>query len=160
MRWILIDHFEEIIRGQRALGIKCVTRSEGALIDQFPCYPVMPSSLLTEMMAQVGGVLVGATIDFKKEVVLAKVAEAEYPHPVFPPAKLEVSAELNELGDHAAITSCEIRRDAALVASARIFFGLFEGLGEAGAQSVVFSKNFMQSFALREAVRDSGPAPA
>lgn len=153
MRWILIDHFEEIVPGQRALGYKSVTRSEGALVDRFPCYPVMPSSLLTEMMAQVGGVLVGASIDFRKEVVLAKVADAEYPEAVFPPAKLEVSANLDELGDQAAITTCRILRDKVPVASARIFFGLFDGLGENGARSVVFSENFLRSFALKEAIR-------
>jgi len=150
MRWILIDKFVRIEKGRYAKGVRNVTRSEGALVDSYPCYPVMPSSLLVEMMAQVGGVLVGASIDFSREVVLAKVSGAEFPEAITPPASLEIEGRLGELGPDAAMTECEIRCDGRLVAKTNIFFGLFKGLGENDQKSIVFSKDFVESFALHQ----------
>ena len=150
MRWLLIDRFTQIDKGKVAKGIRSVTRSEGALVDSYPCYPVMPSSLLLEMMAQVGGVLVGATIDFSREVVLAKVSAAEFFGPVVPPSTLEIESRLGELGEDAAMTDCQILMEGKLMARSHVFFGLFKGLGQNGQKSTVFSKDFVESFALRQ----------
>lgn len=150
MRWILIDRFERIDKGKYAKGLRSVTRSEGALVDQYPCYPVMPSSLLLEMMAQVGGVLVGATIDFSREVVLAKITNAVFEHAVTPPALLEIEARLTELGEDAGMTECVIHQGSQPIARCQVFFGLFSALKENQDTSTVFSRDFMESFALRQ----------
>jgi 3-hydroxyacyl-[acyl-carrier-protein] dehydratase len=90
MRWILVDQFTHIEKGQSARGVRAFTRSEAAVSDLYPCYPVMPPTLILEMMAQVGGILVGSTIDFGKEVVLAKITDAEFSAAVTPPALFEI----------------------------------------------------------------------
>ncbi len=151
MRWILVDEFTHIEKGQYARGVRAFTRSEGAVTDLYPCYPVMPPTLMLEMMAQVGGVLVGATIDFNKEVVLAKFTDAEFAVPVAPPALFEIEARMGDLGDDAGMTECHITANGARVAEANIFFGLFAHLGE-GKKSMVFSKDFMDSFAIRQTI--------
>ena len=150
MRWLLIDEFTEIRKGSLAKGRKCVTRSDEALTDEFPVFPMVPHPLMCEMMAQVGGVLVGATIDFKKEVVLAKITDARFLRPVVPPASLEIEGALTDLGDTAARTSCLIRSAGEIVAKGDVFFGLFDFLGGSEGRSIVFSENFMESFAIRE----------
>jgi len=152
MRWILVDRFTRIQKGKFAQGKRCVTRAENALVDSYPCYPVMPSSLLLEMMAQVGGVLAGATIEFGREVVLAKIADAEFPLGVTPPMELTIEARMGELGEDAAMTECQVSHEKDLVAKANIFFGLFPGMGDEGKRSVVFSKDFVESFALKQIV--------
>lgn len=155
MRWLLIDRFTEIRKGESARALRSVTRSEGALTDDYPAYPVMPAALLLEMMAQTGGVLAGTAVDFAKEVVLAKITDAEFHRSVTPPATLEIEATLSELGESAAVTRCRITRDSEPVADAVIFFGLFEGIE--GGRQVVFSRDFMESFAIRQTMGAAGP---
>lgn len=150
MRWILVDQFTHIEKGRYARGVRAFTRSEGAVSDLYPCYPVMPPTLMLEMMAQVGGILVGSTIDFGKEVVLAKITDAEFASAVTPPALFVIEARMGDLGDDAGMTECAISIDGRAVAKANIFFGLFAHLAEEGKKSIVFSKDFMESFAIRE----------
>jgi 3-hydroxyacyl-[acyl-carrier-protein] dehydratase len=152
MRWILIDRYETIQKGKYAKGLRGITRSEGALVNHYPCYPVMPSSLLIEMMAQVGGILAGATVNFQKEVILAKLSDAEFMKPVAPPALLEIEAALTEQGDHGMLTDCKISSAGQLVAKANIFFALFDQFGENGQGSLVFSRDFLETYAIRELV--------
>ncbi len=159
MRWLLVDQFCDIKKGESARGYRCVTRSEGALTDDFPAFPVMPASLLLEMMAQVGGVLAGATIDFSKEVVLAKISDAVFYKDVTPPASLEIRARLGDLGEEAAVTECEIWDRDTLVAKGNVFFGLFDQLNGDGKGPIVFSRDFMDSFAIRQATQGPRPAP-
>lgn len=156
MRWILVDRFEVLEKGKYAKGIRAVTRAEESILDRYPCFPVMPGALLIEMMAQVGGVLVGASIDFQKEVVLAKVSEAIFDKPVCPPNLLTIEADLLDVGEDAASTKCRVSSGGSEVASCEIFFGLFAGLGDEGKRSLVFSKDFMESFALNELINKAG----
>jgi 3-hydroxyacyl-[acyl-carrier-protein] dehydratase len=155
MRWILVDQFTHIEKGKYARGVRALTRSEPAVVDTYPCYPVMPGTLLLEMMAQVGGILVGSTIEFAKEVVLAKITDAEFAAPVSPPALLVIEARMGDLGDDAGMAECHITVDGKRVASANIFFGLFAYLAEEGKKSIVFSKDFMDSFAIRQTLAQS-----
>jgi len=48
MRWIWIDKFLVFRSGQFARAIKNLTLAEEHLHDHFPCYPVMPASLIIE----------------------------------------------------------------------------------------------------------------
>jgi 3-hydroxyacyl-[acyl-carrier-protein] dehydratase len=73
MRWIWIDRFEELVKGESARAIKNVTLAEDHLHDHFPGFPVMPASLMLEGMAQTGGILLGDLHDFQHIVILAKV---------------------------------------------------------------------------------------
>ena len=155
MRWILVDQFTHIEKGRYARGLRAFTRSEGAVSDLYPCYPTIQPTLLLEMMAQVGGILVGATIDFGKEVVLAKITDAEFLAAVMPPAMFVIEARMGDLGDDAGMAECQVSSDGVAVARANIFFGLFAHLAEEGKKSIVFTKDFMESFAIREIIARS-----
>jgi 3-hydroxyacyl-[acyl-carrier-protein] dehydratase len=54
--FLLIDRIEELVEGERALGIKSVTVNEPFFPGHFPDYPVMPGVLIVEALAQVGAV--------------------------------------------------------------------------------------------------------
>ena len=59
MRWIWIDRFELFEPGVRAVAVKNVSLAEDHLHDHFPGFPIMPTSLMVEGMAQTAGILVG-----------------------------------------------------------------------------------------------------
>ena len=73
MRWFWIDRFLEFRSGQYAKAVKNVSLAEDHLHDHFPGYPVMPSSLVVEGLAQTGGLLVGEHSNFEEQGGLAKV---------------------------------------------------------------------------------------
>jgi 3-hydroxyacyl-[acyl-carrier-protein] dehydratase len=78
MRWMWVDRFVEFERGRRAVSVKNVSLAEEQLDMYQPGYPVMPSSLIVEGLAQTGGMLVGEYNGFKERVVLAKLGKAEF----------------------------------------------------------------------------------
>ena len=84
MRWIWIDRFIEFESGRRARAIKNVSLAEDHLHDHFVGYPVMPNSLITEGLAQTGGLLVGEVNKFEEKVILAKIPKATYHFPAVP----------------------------------------------------------------------------
>ena len=78
MRWYHIDRFLEFVSGERAVSIKTVSLSEDHMHDYWPGYPIMPSTLIVEGLAQTGGLLVGESVGFEKCVILAKLSKAVF----------------------------------------------------------------------------------
>src|SRR5262249_17728652 len=62
MRYVLLDRITALTPPARAAGIKCVSLSEDVFTDHFPGLPVMPGALILESLAQLGGVLLEATM--------------------------------------------------------------------------------------------------
>ncbi len=54
--FLLVDRVEELVEGERAVGVKNVTANEPFFPGHFPDYPVMPGVLIVEALAQVGAV--------------------------------------------------------------------------------------------------------
>lgn len=73
MRWYWIDRFLEFESGRHAKAIKSVSLAEEHLHDHFVGYPIMPTSLIVEGLAQTGGLLVCEHSHLTEQVVLAKV---------------------------------------------------------------------------------------
>lgn len=122
MRWIWIDRFVEFESGKRARAIKNVSLAEEHLHDHFPGFPVMPTSLILEGMAQTSGILVGETHKFAKMVILAKVPKIRFESWVQPGEQLSYSAELVDLNDAGARANVTATVGERLVASAEIIF--------------------------------------
>jgi 3-hydroxyacyl-[acyl-carrier-protein] dehydratase len=78
MRWFWIDRFLEFESGRYAKAIKCVSLAEDYLHDHFPQFPVFPSSLVIEGLAQTGGLLVCEHNQFTEKVILAKISKVEF----------------------------------------------------------------------------------
>jgi 3-hydroxyacyl-[acyl-carrier-protein] dehydratase len=112
MRWIWIDRFLEFESGKRAVAIKNVSLAEEHLHDHFPGYPVMPNSLITEGLAQTGGLLVGEVNGFNEKVILAKIPKAVYHFPALPGDTLTYTATIQYLKpEGAAVTATSHVRD-------------------------------------------------
>ena len=84
MRWFWIDRFTEFVRFRRATAVKAVTLTEEYLHDHFPGAAIMPTSLIIEGIAQTAGLLVADAVDFKQQVVLAKVSSATFTRDAVP----------------------------------------------------------------------------
>ncbi len=61
MRFFMLDKITGWEVGVSARGVKCVSLSEDFFDDHFPGHPVMPGVLITEAMAQLGGLLLEDT---------------------------------------------------------------------------------------------------
>jgi len=104
MRWIWIDRFLEFEPGRRAVAIKNVSLAEEHLHDHWEAYPIMPTCLMIEGMAQTAGILVGQARNFQEKVILAKVAKAELNDIVTPGDQVTYQAEIESIAPEAAST--------------------------------------------------------
>jgi 3-hydroxyacyl-[acyl-carrier-protein] dehydratase len=122
MRWFWIDRYTEFVSGQHATAIKNVSLAEDHLHDHFPGAPVMPNSLVLEGMAQTAGLLVAQRNDFQLEVVLAKVAKADFHFLARPGDTLVYRAKIEDLKEGGAFTVVTSHVEDRLQGEAEIFF--------------------------------------
>lgn len=62
MRYILLDRIDVLKPPELATGVKCVALSDDIFADHFPGHPIMPGALILESLAQLGGVLLEASM--------------------------------------------------------------------------------------------------
>ncbi len=122
MRWFWIDRFTEFVCGEKAIAVKNVSLAEEHLHDHFPAHPIMPASLITEGMAQAGGLLVSEAYAFEELVVLGKISKALFHTPVHPGDTLHYHVRVEQIRDSGGIVQVESRRDGELQGEAEIFF--------------------------------------
>ena len=128
MRWFWIDRYEEFVRCHHAVAIKAVTLAEEHLHDHMPGLPVMPASMVIEGIAQAAGLLVIDSIDYARQVVLAKVAKAEFQFDAVPGDVLRYRVEIDELGESVSIVKATSTVGERLHGTAELVFGhLVEG---------------------------------
>ena len=122
MRWMWIDRYVEFERGKRARSIKNISLAEDHLHDHFPGFPVMPTSLMIEGMAQTGGILLGETSQFHHMVILAKIPKVEFHGWASPGDTLTYTATLEDVREDGGMTLCTAHVGERLVAEAEIIF--------------------------------------
>jgi 3-hydroxymyristoyl/3-hydroxydecanoyl-(acyl carrier protein) dehydratase len=62
MRYVLLDRITALNPPEMATGVKCISLADDVFVDHFPGHPIMPGALILEAMAQLGGVLIEATM--------------------------------------------------------------------------------------------------
>jgi len=122
VRWIWIDKFVDFQSGRRAAAIKNVSLAEEHLHDHFPGYPIMPTSLIVEGMAQTAGILVGEARGFREKVILAKVKRAVFHDEVRPGQQLRHEAVIEHITPEAASTAGRVFADGEPLAEIDIVF--------------------------------------
>ena len=122
MRWIWIDTFKEFESGRRAVAVKNVTQSEDHLHDHFPGWPVMPTSLMVEGMAQTSGILVGEARGFKEKVLLAKVRKASFDDYCLPGDQITYEATVDSCEEAAASTHGIVYRNGVKIGEIDLMF--------------------------------------
>ena len=142
MRWFWIDRVTHLEKGKTARAVKNVTLAEEHLHDHFPGYPVMPGSLLIEGMAQTGGILAGSTVDFKRNIILAKVSKATFHRLVHPGDQLIFESELVESHPEGHRAQTRITVDGELVAESSMMFVNYDS-GDEKEGVFVFTDSLM-----------------
>ncbi len=141
MRWIWIDKFVEFEPQKRAVAVKNVSRAEDHLHDQYPAYPMMPTSLIVEGMAQTAGILVGHARRFSERVILAKIKRATIDDIVVPGEQLTYEATLERIDDSGASTTGRVLRNGRLIGQIDIVFSHVDRAS--GAQIGIPDHNFV-----------------
>ena len=91
--FLMIDRVVDIVKNERATGIKDVTADDYYFRGHFPSRPVMPGVLIIEAMAQTAAVLVVHTLGPESEgklVYFMSVDNARFRRPVLPGASLHI----------------------------------------------------------------------
>lgn len=92
--FLLVDRITELEVGKRAKGFKNVTINEEFFQGHFPGYPVMPGVLIIEAMAQVGGIALLSSEDYKGRIVfLTGIDNARFKRQVIPGDVLTMEVE-------------------------------------------------------------------
>lgn len=96
---LLVDRILELETGKRVVGIKNVSINEPFFVGHFPGHPIMPAVLITEAMAQVGGVLLMSSVDHPetKLVYFSGIDGARFRRPVTPGDQIRFELELVKL---------------------------------------------------------------
>src|SRR3954470_5673152 len=96
MRYLLLDRITELSPPERATAIKCVSLADDVFVDHFPGHPVMPGALILEGLAQLGGVLLEATLRQRGRsdlhALLTMIDRAKFRQMVRPGDKLDLEA--------------------------------------------------------------------
>ena len=128
MRWFWIDRFTEYVTGlHHAEGVKGVTLSDEFLHDHFDIYPVMPRSLVSEGMAQTGGLLVSEIYRFAELVVLAKFSKLEFQGEIRAGDQIVYRADIGQLRDVGAMVDVTATVGGQQRAVGEIFFARIDG---------------------------------
>ncbi len=134
MRFILLDRIVELDIGDRVIATKTFCPQEEFFLDHFPGFPVVPGTLLTEVMAQAGGWLVASTVNFRLWPFLSMIDKVKFRQFVRPGEALHIEASIRSSEERQYWVSAKICRSDQWVARARLFYHLMD------QPEVVFNK--------------------
>ncbi len=112
MRYFLLDQITELVPGEQATGIKCVTLADETLHDHFPDFPTHPGAMIVEGAAQLAGFLVEMSFnkpDSVRRALLTQIELARFHGRAGPGTRLEIIAKLVSFRDPSAQLQFEAR---------------------------------------------------
>ena len=154
MRWDMVTRFDVLSKGVYSKAVKSYSGTEDFFKEHFPGNPQVPQPFFIEMIAQAGGVIFGLGLDFKKEVILAKIESAEFYRQASPPCELVIEARIEEKRDDGAWIAGTVALNNEKVASARILLAAVDALTN-DKKPIVFNDRFMNSYDILAVARKS-----
>ena len=106
------------------------------------------------MIAQAGGVLFGLGLDFKKEIILAKIQDVVFYREVPPPCHLSIEARLEDEREDGAWINGFVTWNQEKIMEARILLAAVDHLVEE-KNNIVFNDHFMKSYDILAVARHS-----
>jgi len=126
MRFFLIDRITLWEPGQHAEGVKNVALSEDFFDDHFPRRPVMPGVLILEGMAQLGGLLLEASLqqqyDKSAKAVLTVLERTKFRSMIKPGDSLHYRTEVMSINEAGGKILATARRNDKPVTSTEMVF--------------------------------------
>ena len=123
--FLLVDSITEVIPGQMAKGIKCVSANEMHFLGHFPDNPIMPGVLIIEALAQVGAVAALSLPENKGKIVLfGGIKNARFKQRVIPGDVLEMETVMVKSKGPVGIAKAVAKVDGKVAASAQLTFAI------------------------------------
>ena len=123
--FLLIDTIEELEKGSRAVGRKCVSMNEPYFQGHFPGNPVMPGVLIIEALAQTGAVAMLSADAWKgKTAYFAGIDRAKFRRKVIPGDVLTLEAKVVKCKGPVGISEAVATVDGKIVAQAQLAFAI------------------------------------
>ena len=144
MRWLLLEKVHSIHKGKKAVASSKV-----------PQAPYSSEVLFIEMMAQTGGLLVGAESDYKKDLIFAKIENATITSVPKSGTPLQIEAWSESLGAEGGWLEATITCAEGPVAKAKLLLMAVSGLSPEQTKSITFHEAFMDHFNVREKILPS-----
>ena len=123
--FLLVDRILELIPDTRIVGIKNVSFNERYLAHRRGQSPVLPPTILTESVAQVGACLILAKPENRERLIyFMGIERVRYRHPVHPGASVRVEASVVKLRGRVGWLQGVGRVDGRVVIEGRMTFAL------------------------------------
>ncbi len=121
MRFNLVDRIVEVQVGRTLRAVKNLTLGEEYLADHFPRFPVMPGVLMLQALAEAGAWLLRLSDDFRHSIIVLREARnVKYGTFMEPGRQLQLSVELLERDERAAVLKGKGEVEGATAVSARL----------------------------------------
>jgi UDP-3-O-[3-hydroxymyristoyl] N-acetylglucosamine deacetylase/3-hydroxyacyl-[acyl-carrier-protein] dehydratase len=132
--FLLVDRVLELEEDTHIVALKNVTVNEEVFRGHFPGHPVMPGVLITEALAQAGGILVKRRPEYRDSLAyFATIDNAKFRRPVVPGDQLRLEVEVLRLRHRMGRLRGVAYVEGAVVAEAEFSFALVEAGAEPSA---------------------------
>jgi 3-hydroxyacyl-[acyl-carrier-protein] dehydratase len=146
MRWCLLDRVRKLVPGQSATAVSRTSFPEELFADHFPSFPVTPGVLLTEMGAQLSGLLVQATMLERQGVwrfpFLATIDSAKFRRFVAPGTVVEIRTRIDAIRDDGAVCKAQVASAEGICARMTLML-VFDPEGGAGSGDPLVLRSYM-----------------
>ncbi len=125
--FLFVDRVIDIVKGQKAVGIKNVSINDYFFKGHFPNKPVMPGVLIIEAMAQVGGVLLLADEENRGKLAYFMAADKiKFRKTVEPGDQLVIEVLVGRTRKRVGTVNAKAYVDNKVVAEAELMFALVD----------------------------------
>src|SRR6266480_6028834 len=123
--FLLVDRIIEFEADKRIVGIKNVTLNERYLAHRDGELPVLPPTILTEAVAQVGAILILAKPENRERLIyFAGIERVRYRRPVYPGDVVIIEAKVVRLRSRMGLLKGDARVDGKVVVEGTMTFAL------------------------------------
>ena len=132
--FLLVDRITEFEPDKRIVGIKNVTLNERYLAHRAGEPPVLPPTILTEAVAQVGAIMILAKPENREKLIyFMGIERVRYRRPVHPGDVVEIEALVRRLRSRMGLLEGRARANGKVIAHGTVTFALGPRTGEAAA---------------------------
>jgi len=122
---LLVDRITEFEPDKRIVGIKNVSANE-SLLRRHPTDPaVLPTTILTEAIAQVGAILILSKDENRDKLIFfMSIERVRYKRPAYPGETVEIEAIVRRLRSRMGVLSGEARVNGSVICRGTMTFAL------------------------------------
>jgi 3-hydroxyacyl-[acyl-carrier-protein] dehydratase len=123
--FLLVDRITELEIDKRIVGIKNVSLNERYLSREASGSPVLPPTILTEAIAQVGAIMILAKPENRQRLIyFMGIERVRYRHPAYPGDVVEIEAVVVRLRSRMGLLKGVARVDGKRIAEGTMTFAL------------------------------------